>query len=67
MSADVRIALNRFTSALERHLELVSTVSEQNDEAIERAYFQLQEAFLSYEELLNTNYGEVLPFEVAED
>lgn len=65
MSVDVRVALSRLTAALERHLEVVASANSQNDDAVERAYYQLEEAFLTYEEALDASYGEMLPFEVA--
>ena len=66
MSVDVRVALARFTAALERHLEVVSSAAgSANDEAVERAYFQLEDAFMAYDEALESTYGEMLPFEVS--
>jgi hypothetical protein len=67
MSVDVRVALGRLTAAFERHLEVVAAANPQNEDAVERAYYQLEEAFLVYEEALDTAYGEVLPIEVAGD
>ena len=66
MSVDARVALSRLTAALERHLEVVSNAAgSPNDDAVERAYFLLEDAFLAYEEALDTAYGEMLPFEVT--
>lgn len=66
MSVDARVALARLTAALERHLEVVSAAAgSQNDDAVERAYFQLEDAFLAYEEALDSQFGEMLPFEVT--
>jgi hypothetical protein len=44
-----------------------ATRREGNDEALNLAYDQLEEAFLGYEEALQQTYGEYLPFEQAEE
>lgn len=67
MSVDARIALNRLTSALERHYEVIVAAHDSNEDAIERAYYQLQDALLTYQEILDTQFEEVLPYEVVGD
>ena len=67
MAKDTRLALQQFANALERHLEAVSTRRGEDDPAVEQAYDRLQEAFLDYEEALQDNFNEYLPFELAED
>ena len=67
MHEDPAVALQRFVSALERHLDASATRREGNDEALNLAYDQLEEAFLGYEEALQQTYGAYLPFEQAEE
>ena len=67
MHEDPAVALQRLVSALERHLGASATRREGNDEALNLAYDQLEEAFLGYEDALQQTYGEYLPFEQAEE
>jgi len=67
MHEDPAVALQRLVSALERHLDVAATKREGNDEALNNAYDQLEDAFLGYEEALQQTYGEYLPFEQAEE
>ncbi len=67
MQDDPTAALQKFVSALERHLAVAASKREGSDEAMNRAYDQLLDAFLGYEEALQETYGEYLPFEQAED
>ena len=67
MHEDPAVALQRLVSALERPLDASATRREGNDEALNLAYDQLEEAFLGYEEALQQTYGEYLPFEQAEE
>ncbi|MEN9288176.1 MAG: hypothetical protein RLZ88_846 [Actinomycetota bacterium] len=66
MAADPRMALSKFTGALERHFEAVSQRRGAEDPNVESAYEQLLEAFLDYEEALGDKFDEYLPF-VQED
>ena len=65
MQEDPQVALQKFVSALERHLAVAATKRDGSDEAVNRAYEQLEDAFLGYEEALQETYGEYLPFEQA--
>lgn len=67
MALDTRIALQQFIAALERHHEVVVSRRGDDDPAVENAYELLKNAFLDYEEALETAHGEWLPFEEAED
>lgn len=67
MEQDPTAALQKFVSALERHFAVAASKREGSDEAMNRAYDQLLDAFLGYEEALQETYGEYLPFEQAED
>jgi hypothetical protein len=37
------------------------------DSSVEQAYYQLEDAFLNYEEAISSELGEFLPFSLAED
>lgn len=67
MAKDSRLTLQQFIGALERHLEAVSSRRGDEDPAVDLAYERLQEAFLDYEESLQEQFSEYLPFELAED
>jgi len=67
MTQDARLALRQFISALERHFEAVATRRNSDDPAVEQAYFQLEDAFLSYEEALGESFEEYLPIALAEE
>ena len=67
MSQDARIALQQFIASLERHFEAIASRRGAEDPAVEQAYFQLEDAFLNYEEALNEKYEEYLPISLAED
>jgi hypothetical protein len=67
MAQDARIALQQFIASLERHLEAVVSRHGSNDPAVEQAYYQLEDAFLNYEEALGEKYEEYLPISLAED
>lgn len=67
MAQDPRTALARLISAFEKHFELVSTKRGEEDSSVEQAYYQLEDAFLGYEEALSETYGEYLPISLAED
>jgi len=67
MSEQPEVALQRLVSALEQHLNACASKREGNDEALNRSYENLEDAFLNYEESLQEAYGEYLPFELAED
>jgi hypothetical protein len=67
MAQDTRMALQQFIAALEKHFESVATRRSSEDGSVQTAYFQLEDAYLNYEELLAENFEEYLPFELAED
>jgi hypothetical protein len=45
----------------------VSAKRGDQDSSAEQAYYQLEDAFLNYEEALSAEHGEFLPFTLAED
>lgn len=67
MTTDPRITLSQLIAALEKHYEAVSSKRGEEDSSVEQAYYQLEDAFLNYEESLGAQHGEYLPFSLAED
>ncbi|CAB4615391.1 MAG: hypothetical protein F2599_00790 [Actinobacteria bacterium] len=67
MAQDARIALQQFIASLERHFEAIASRRGNEDPAVEQAYFQLEDAFLNYEEILGEKFEEYLPISLAED
>lgn len=67
MATDPRNALSRLIGALEKHFEAVASRRGEGDSSVEQAYYQVEDAFLSYEEALGESYGEYLPIALAED
>ncbi|MEY4993844.1 MAG: hypothetical protein RIS82_966 [Actinomycetota bacterium] len=67
MAQDARLALQQFIASLERHFEAVSARRGQDDPTVEQAYFQLEDAFLNYEEALGEAFEEYLPIGLAEE
>lgn len=67
MATDPRLALSQLIAALEKHYEAVSSKRGDEDSSVEQAYYQLEDAFLNYEEALGSEHGEYLPFTLAED
>jgi hypothetical protein len=67
MSTDPRNALSQLIAALEKHFEAVQSKRGEEDSSVEQAYYQLEDAFLNYEEALGASHSEYLPFTLAED
>ena len=67
MALEPRLALQQLVAALEKHLEAVVARRGPEDSSVEQAYFQVEDAFLNYEEALSENFEEFLPIELAED
>jgi hypothetical protein len=67
MATDSRTALSQMIAAFERHFEAVSARRGEEDSSAEQAYYQLEDAFLNYEEALSAEHGEFLPFTLAEE
>jgi hypothetical protein len=67
MATDPRIALTKLVAALEKHFEAVASQRGAGDSSIERAYDQLEDAFINYEEALSEEYGEFLPIAIADE
>lgn len=67
MAQEPRIALQQFIASLERHFEAVSARRGDDDPAVEQAFYQLEDAFLNYEESIEEKYEEFLPFSLVEE
>lgn len=67
MATEPRAALAQFIAALEKHFEAVSARRGEEDSSVEQAYYQVEDAFLGYEESLSESFGEYLPIALAED
>ena len=67
MAQDARISLQQLIASIERHFEAVVSRRGPNDPGVEQAYFQLEDAFLNYEEALGEEYEEYLPISLAEE
>ncbi|MFI6446904.1 hypothetical protein [Kitasatospora sp. NPDC050543] len=65
--AEVRAAAEAVKTAIDRHLEAVSSPSTTDDPAVFSAYEQLAAAAITYDQLLYEAYDEVTPFEVPGD
>lgn len=66
MPIDPRVALQRFTDALEEHLAASRARRGENDPAVVEAYRRVADAFDAYDESLMDAFGEVTPLEVYE-
>lgn len=67
MAKDARNSLQRFVGAIESHFAAVANRRGENDPTVERTYQLLEEAFLDYEEAIQDNFEEYLPFELVEE
>ncbi|MDA8927507.1 hypothetical protein N9I10_01620 [Aquiluna sp.] len=67
MNQEPQLALQKLIGALERHLDAILSKREGEDPGIEQAYFQVEDAFLGYEEALSSSFDEYLPFEISEE
>ena len=66
MPIDPRVALQRFTDALEEHLAASRARRGENDPTVVEAYRRVADAFDAYDEALMDAFGEVTPLEVYE-
>lgn len=67
MSQDPRFALKQFVAAIEKHFEAAAAKRGDEDLSVEQAYFQLEDAFLGYQESIEESFNEYLPFDLPED
>jgi hypothetical protein len=64
---EVRAAADAVKSAIDRHLQAVSSTAEEGDPAVAAAYEELAAAAIAYDQILYEVYDEVTPFEVPGD
>jgi len=67
MAQDPRFALKQFIASLEKHFEAVSARRGPEDLAVDQSYYQLEDAFLNYQEALGEAFEEDLPFDTNEE
>ena len=53
MANDPRNALTQLIASFEKHFEAASSKRGEEDSSVEQAYYQLEDAFLNYEEALS--------------
>lgn len=67
MTDDPRIALNQLIAALEHHYDIARNADVVSEAVFEDAEVRLQDAFFTYDDVLFTNSGVVLPLELMDD
>lgn len=67
MPTDPRIALQRFTDALEEHLAASRARRGENDPTVVEAFRRVADTFDAYEEALMDAFGEVTPLEIYDE
>ena len=67
MTGDARRALTRLLNAFENHFDIARDGDEADDVALEAAELALRDAFFTYDDILFTQLGVELPFDIFED
>ena len=67
MTRDARRALTRLLSAFENHFDIARDGDEADDAALEAAELALRDAFFTYDDILFTQLGVELPFDILDD
>ena len=67
MTGDPRRALTRFLNAFENHFDIARDGDEADDAALEAAELALRDAFFTYDDILFTQLGVELPFDILDD
>ena len=67
MTGDARRALTRLLNAFESHFDIARDGDEADDAALEAAELALRDAFFTYDDILFTQLGVELPFDILED
>lgn len=67
MAQEPRFALKQFIAAVEKHFEAVAARRGPEDLSVDQAFFQLEDAFLNYQEAMGEAFEEDLPFDITED
>ena len=67
MTRDARRALTRLLNAFENHFDIARDGDEADDAALEAAELALRDAFFTYDDILCTQLGVELPFDILDD
>ena len=67
MTRDARRALTRLLNAFENHFDIARDGDEVDDAALEAAELALRDAFFTYDDILFTQLGVELPFDILDD
>lgn len=67
MNIDPRVALEALVSAFEEHLAASTGKRDDDDPAVESAFFRVADSFEAYEDALYAATGEFTPLDVYED
>lgn len=67
MIGDPRRALTRLLNAFENHFDIARDGDEADDAALEAAELALRDAFFTYDDILFTQLGVELPFDILDD
>ena len=67
MTRDARRALTRLLNAFENHFDIARDGDEADDSALEAAELALRDAFFTYDDILFTQLGVELPFDILDD
>ena len=67
MTRDARRALTRLLNAFENHFDIARDGDEADDAALEAAELALRDAFFTYDDILFTQLGVELPFDILDD
>lgn len=67
MPTDPRVALQRFTDALEEHLAASRGRRGENDPMVVEAFRRVADTFDAYDEALMEAFGEVTPLEIYDE
>ena len=66
MTGDARRALTRLLNAFENHFDIARDGDEADDAALEAAELALRDAFFTYDDILFTQLGVELPFDILD-
>lgn len=67
MTGDARRALTRLLNAFENHFDIARDGDEADDAALEAAELVLRDAFFTYDDILFTQLGVELPFDILDE
>ena len=67
MTGDARRALTRLLNAFENHFDIARDGDEADDAVLEAAELALRDAFFTYDDILFTQLGVELPFDILDE